>query len=248
MWSTAECFDRLTADLGAQGFRCHAPTLPHHDISPDAPAPAALGTQSLTDYVDALQQAMDAFDRNAWIVGHSMGGLLAQLLAARGMGRGLILLAPAPMAGANTTLPSPTRIFLPTIRQWGFWRKPHKPAWSQVRWGIFNGVPENEARAWFKSYVWESGRALAELAFWWADPGKASRVATNAVTGPVKIIVGARDRITPPAYARHAARRYGQRADLDIVDGAGHWLIGEPWLTETSTRMAHFLSAHAHTS
>ncbi|MBB4211749.1 alpha-beta hydrolase superfamily lysophospholipase [Rhodothalassium salexigens DSM 2132] len=243
MWSTGACFDMLAGDLRALGYRCHAPTLPGHDVDPACPPPEGLGRLSMTDYVDALEAEMRAFDPRAIIVGHSMGGLLAQLLAARGLGRGLILLAPAPMAGANTTHPSPSAIFLPHLARWGFWRRPHKPGWGRVRWGVFNGVPEDEARAWYNAYVWESGRALAELAFWWADPGRATRVDTARVTGPVHIFAGRRDRITPLGFARHTARAYGDRATLTVLPDAGHWLIGEPWRRDTADRIAALLPA-----
>ncbi|MBK5912316.1 hypothetical protein CCR85_12525 [Rhodothalassium salexigens] len=243
MWSTGACFDLLAGDLRALGYRCHAPTLPGHDVDPACPPPEGLGRLSMTDYVDALETELRAFDPRAIIVGHSMGGLLAQLLAARGLGRGLILLAPAPMAGANTTHPSPSTIFLPHLARWGFWRRPHKPGWGRVRWGVFNGVPEDEARAWYNAYVWESGRALAELAFWWADPGRATRVDTARVTGPVHIFAGRRDRITPLGFARHTARAYGDRASLTVLPDAGHWLIGEPWRRDTADRIAALLPA-----
>jgi pimeloyl-ACP methyl ester carboxylesterase len=69
-----------------------APTLPGHAGGPPLPA----GGASDTAMVDAVEAVMDeAGWRTAHIVGNSLGGCVAFLLAARGRARSVVALAPA---------------------------------------------------------------------------------------------------------------------------------------------------------
>ena len=62
MWSRPSTFTQLRAELEAVGIRSAAVTLPHHDVPPGAPAPAALGSLRLADYVAALQREAAALE------------------------------------------------------------------------------------------------------------------------------------------------------------------------------------------
>lgn len=245
MWAKGRCLDRVRAHFEARGHPVLSPTLPFHDVAPGSGPDPALATASLLDYCDALET--EIADRlgerrhEAILIGHSMGGLLAQKLAARGLGGTLICLAPAPAAGSFPFLPGPTRIFLPAVLRWNFWRKIQQPDWPAARRSIFNGVPEAEARREFADAVPESGRVLFELGFWFLDGENAAAVNRDRIRMPVLIVVGSEDRITPPAWARAAARGFEGRARYQELPGFGHWLIGEPALGMMLARIDRFL-------
>ncbi|GER07222.1 alpha/beta hydrolase [Iodidimonas muriae] len=242
MWSRGNCWDRLRAYFEERGHRVLAPTLPWHDMSAASPPPAKLGCASLIDYTDALEKEITAFDRDAILIGHSMGGLLVQKLAARGLGSKLICLSPAPSSGMFPFYWGPTRSFLKTTLRPGFWKKPHKASWEQARWSVFNaGVPLEEARAVYADYVWESGRALFELALWYLDGDQAACVNRDRIRIPVLVAVGAQDRITPKEWARSAVRRFEGRARYAEFPDYGHWLIGDPAWPHVAKRIERFL-------
>ena len=71
----------LQKKFEAAGYRCKAPALRFHD---GARPPAALGTTGLADYAGDLLEEIRALDSAPILVGHSMGGLLAQTLLRRG--------------------------------------------------------------------------------------------------------------------------------------------------------------------
>lgn len=245
MWAKGRCMDRVRAHFEAAGHRVLSPTLPWHDVAPGDAPPAALATASLLDYCDALETeisgALGTERQDAILIGHSMGGLLAQKLAARGLGGCLVCLAPAPAAGSFPFLPGPTRIFLPAVLRWNFHRKLQQPDWPAARRFVFNGVPEEEARREFAESVPESGRVLFELGFWFLDGENAAAVNRDRIRMPVLIVVGSEDRITPPAWARAAARGFEGRARYQELPGFGHWLIGEPALSHVLARIDRFL-------
>ena len=150
MWSRPSTFAQLRAELEAVGISSAAVTLPHHDVPPGAPAPAALGTTKLADYVGAVERAASTLDGPIVVLGHSMGGLLAQLLSVRLQPRGLVLLSTAPSAqagagGAAVSLASLRTLWGVTGR-WGWWNEPTLLDEDGARAGVYNGVPEAEVR------------------------------------------------------------------------------------------------------
>src|SRR5262245_31960557 len=95
MWATAHVWRHWRAFFEARGWHVLTPALRHHDVPPLEP-PAALGTTSLLDYAADLEAYVGRLPAKPVIIGHSMGGLLAQILAARKLCVAAVLLCPAP--------------------------------------------------------------------------------------------------------------------------------------------------------
>ncbi len=202
-----DVWGEMAPELEKRGYRTHTPTLRHHD-RPLLEGAEDIATLSLLDYVDDLSETVRAFDAPPLIIGSSMGGLLAQLVAARNPHVGVILLAPAPAAGMFGLYPSIMKIFIRHFAQTNFWRKPLMPEWETFRWGVANEQNEADARKFFDTLCAESGRAYAEMALWFLDRRQASRVHTQSIGGPVLVFGGGKDRVIPERIARLTAERY----------------------------------------
>lgn len=179
---------------------------------------------SLTDYVDDLVGLAESLDSPPLLVGLSMGGLLAQLVAARTEHVGVIAAAPAPAAGMFNMYPSMTRLFYGHFLQLRPWSKPLYPTWERFRWGAAAMQSEEHARAMFETLVTESGRAYCEMAFPWLDRAQAARVDYSRVTTPVLALSGVHDRIVAPRVARTTASKYC-RGTFTSIPGADHLLF-----------------------
>ncbi|MEJ0044311.1 MAG: alpha/beta fold hydrolase [Rhizomicrobium sp.] len=90
-------FEKFRKPFEAAGYRVHAPPLRFHEHG--ASANRALGTTSLVDYANDLAKFIEGLEAPPVLLGHSLGGLLAQMLAAKGLARALVLLAPSPPWG-----------------------------------------------------------------------------------------------------------------------------------------------------
>ena len=94
----AMAFEPMMEWFASRGHYCCAPDLRGHgDSMPDC----ALGEVSIYDYANDIAEVAQALS-NPIIIGHSMGGLIAQLVATRDCARAIVLLAPAPPRGAST--------------------------------------------------------------------------------------------------------------------------------------------------
>ena len=227
MWSGGWYWGNYVRFFESRGYRCHAPTLLYHDINPDDDPDPGLGSTSVLDYAGRLEKEINRLETPI-LIGHSMGGVLAQILAARGHAKGLVLLAPAPPAGINALTVSVLRCFMRPLFRYGFWRKHHRISFKTSVYGILHLMPPEDRWAIYEKMVFESGRAAAEIGLWWADRGRATRGDENMVTCPVMVIAGKKDRITPEKIVRKVAEKYNALDNYRVFENNAHWLIAEP--------------------
>lgn len=225
LWATPATFARLKARFEALGHKVVTPALPFHDRDPGLPPAPGIGTLTVEDYARFLVAEIGKLASPPVIIGHSMGGMLAQIVAARTEHRGLVLLSTA----ATVTTASPNLSMLRTmagiVLKWGWWRSPTRIEMNAARWGIYNGVPEAVIQAEFNALVWDSGRVIAEMTLPNLSTTAATKVDYARLSKPALVIVGCEDRITGPGISRATARKLRGTVDYHEIAGAGHWLF-----------------------
>jgi len=219
-------FDGWRAAFDELGYDAHAPTLRYHDCG-DQP-PNELGTTSMRDYVGDLEEFLDRFDAEPILIGHSMGGLLAQMLAARRAVRALVLLAPCAPWGVLPATPFEYASAQALYLAGDFWNRSLWPTHWIAAANALDNVPEEERKAVLRRFVPESGLATFEIMHWPLDLKRTTFIDPRDVTCPILCVAGARDRVNSPGTVRSVAQRYRGRARYEEVAGHSHWLIGEP--------------------
>jgi pimeloyl-ACP methyl ester carboxylesterase len=242
MWGAPWYWERYRGVFESQGYRCVAATLPYHDMDPRGSPDPRLGTTGLLDYADALEQEVRRLGTKPILMGHSMGGLLAQMLGARGLAKSLVLLSPAPPAGILALRPSVMRSFWSVQTKWDFWRKPMRQTFGEAVYSMLHLMPEAEQRETYGRFVYESGRAACEIGYWFLDPKSAARVDESAVTCPMLVVAGAEDRITPASVIRRVATKYKHVATYKEFENHAHWLVAEPGWREVAVYVAGWLA------
>ncbi|MDB5986176.1 MAG: alpha/beta fold hydrolase [Nevskia sp.] len=239
MWCTGSNWDRVAQGLRARGFVCHAPTLPAHADGGDAAAVAAL---SLKDYAAFLRAYIEQqnFTQPPILIGHSMGGFLAQQLASEFDCFALVLLTPAAPAGINGVRSKPLAAFARALARPGFWKRAHKPSFERAQKSVVNGLPLAQQTAIYAGLVPESGRALFELAFWWTDFGHATRIDASRVRCPVYVLSAGRDALTPAPVVRKVASLYAGAA-LRHYPLRSHWVLDDDDTDDMVSEIAGWL-------
>lgn len=226
MWGGGWYWDKFQGYFQERGYRCLTPYLRHHDIAPGDPPPEGLGRTRLLDYAADLEAEIRRLGEAPVLMGHSMGGLLAQMLAGRELAAAAVLLTPAAPAGVLAITGSVLKSFQEVLLRWGFWKKPHRISYEKAVYAMMEKLPEAERRYVYGRGVWESGRAATEIGLWFAGV-RGAQVDPSTVHCPLLVVAGSEDRITPPSVVRKVARRYPHSVYLEL-GGHAHWVLREP--------------------
>jgi len=241
MWGGAWYWEKFRSVFEAKGYRCVAVTLPYHDMGPGGIPDPRLGTTSLLDYAEFLEKEIAKLGTKPIIMGHSMGGLLAQILGARSLAKSLVLLTTASPSGIIALKPSVIKSFWSIQTTWGFWRKPTRQTFAEATYSMLNLLSEKEQRETYGKFVYESGRAAFEIGYWLLDLVNASKVDESKVTCPVLVIAGAEDRITPASVVRKVAEKYRNATYKEFPNHA-HWIMAEPGWQEVAEYISGWLT------
>ena len=137
MWCTGATLEPIASQFRAAGYMVHTPTLPLHKKDLSAEERRRLGKVSMQQYATYLRTYIQNLQLNQppVLIGHSMGGLLAQMLATQIATRALLLISPAPAAGNNLIhLKSLTAASFILFRN-RFWHKSNRPTfWHSPGW------------------------------------------------------------------------------------------------------------------
>jgi pimeloyl-ACP methyl ester carboxylesterase len=221
------CWDNFKKYFEDRGYKCITPTLRYHDTPLSSPANPNLGTTSIVDYVNDIEKEIRRIDEPPIIIGHSMGGLISQILASRGLAKSTVLIAPAAPRGINAITWSVIKSAWYNRERMGLWDEPILPALEGAAYSSLHLLTPQEQKRVYKRFSYESGRAAWEIGFWIFDGKKATFVDAEKVTCPVLIIVGTEDRLTPPSVTRKIKDKYTKNSTYIEFNNHAHWIIGE---------------------
>ncbi|MEZ6024282.1 MAG: alpha/beta fold hydrolase [Hyphomonadaceae bacterium] len=225
-------FESFREPFEAAGFETHAPNLPHHERGADLEALARAG---LKEYAHAIGHYVRELRAPPVLVGHSLGGLVAQLVAMRTPVAGLVLLAPsAPWGVPPTTLEEHGNHFGLTLLG-DYWRRAVPPDYRVARNTTLDRLSRDDARHAFARFVPESGRAIREAVQWWLDHSMSSQAPVYRIAAPVLGIAGGKDRVNPSSTVQRVIARFPEgQAHFHEFPEMSHWLVGEPEAGEVS--------------
>jgi pimeloyl-ACP methyl ester carboxylesterase len=218
---------------------------------PDDPAtveearvePEVVAKKTLKQVADHTTEVINALDKKPGVLGHSTGGLLAQMMAGWGLSAATVAIDPGVFRGV---LPLPASVlkgigpFLVNPRTRG---RAITLTFDQFKYGWANALDEKEARELYdKFHVAGSGISLVQMGNANLNPWTEAKVNTeNPVRGPLLIIDGEKDHTVPWAIANAAYKRQRRNpAVTEIVKmpNRGHALtIDHGWREVAQTAL-----------
>ncbi|MBQ1067143.1 alpha/beta hydrolase, partial [Micromonospora sp. D75] len=219
----------------ARGFQVLTPAWPGMDreVEELRADPAPIAAQRIADIADHYAAIVKGLPRPPIIMGHSFGGLIAQLLADRRLGAAVVAVHPAPVRGVLKLPPSTLRsgysiLHNPANRHRAV---PFTP--EDFRYAFGNTISQQESdAAWERYAVPGAGHVLFEAAFANLDPNSATEIdKKRSDRAPLLITAGGEDHVVPATLASSIANLYRSSTALTgyrEFPGRSHFVGGEP--------------------
>jgi pimeloyl-ACP methyl ester carboxylesterase len=192
--------------------------------------PEVLANKTLKQVADHTTAVIDALDKKPAIIGHSTGGLLAEMLAGRGLSAATVAIDPGVFRGV---LPLPGSVLKgvgPFLVDPRTRRRAITLSFDQFKYGWANALDEKEARELYdRFHVAGSGISLAQMGNANLNPWTEAKVdTTNPDRGPLLIIDGEKDHTVPWAIANAAYKRQKRNpgvTEIVKLPNRGHSLV-----------------------
>ena len=197
--------------------------------------PEVLAGKKLGEVADHTAEVIAGLERKPAVMGHSTGGLLAQLIADRGLSAATVAIDPGPFRGVLPLPYSTLKVSAPILRNPLNRGRAITLTFDQFKYGWANALDEDEARRLYDTYhVAAPGVALMQMANANLNPFTEAKVDTkNPERGPLLIIEGDDDHTVHPAIAKAAYKRQRRNegvTELKTIPNRGHALtIDSGW-------------------
>jgi non-heme chloroperoxidase len=232
LWLLASSWDRWAEMFEAAGYAAVQPGWPD-DPSTVAEAranPEVFAGKSVGQVADHLTAIVKRLDKRPALIGHSFGGLLAQMLAGRGLAAATVAIDPAPFRGVLPLPYSALKAAFPVLKNPANRNRAVPLTYEQFRYAFANAVDDEEARRLYETYaVPAPGKPILQAAAANLNPRTEVKVdISNPDRGALLIIEGEKDNTVPWAIA-HASynrqRRNPGVTEIVKVAGRGHALV-----------------------
>jgi pimeloyl-ACP methyl ester carboxylesterase len=246
LWLLPSSWDRWAALFEQAGFTALTPGWPDDPDTVDAANahPEAMAHKTIGQVADHFDQIVRALAQKPAIIGHSFGGLLAQILAGRGLAAATVAIDPAPFRGVLPLPLSALKSAWPVLGNPANRNRAVPLTYDQFRFAFANAVSDSEAHQLYDTFaVPAAGAPLFQAATANLNPWTEAAVDTETPKrGPLLIISGEKDHTVPWAIANASFKiQHKNPGVTEIVEipNRGHSLtIDGGWREVADTALA----------
>jgi pimeloyl-ACP methyl ester carboxylesterase len=246
LWLLPSSWDRWAELFEEAGYAAVTPSWPDdpETIEEARANPDVFAKKTLGQVADHTAEVIGRLTKKPAVMGHSTGGLLAQIIADRGLSAATVAIDPGPFRGV---LPLP----LSTLKSaWPVLGNPLNRGRAvtltldQFKYGWANALSDEEAKQLYDTYhVATPGVALMQMALANVNPWTEAKVDTsNPDRGPLLIIEGEKDHTVAWAIANASYKRQRRNpgvTEIKKIANRGHSLtIDSGWREVAETALA----------
>lgn len=232
-WHGAWCWENWLVHFADLGYEVHALSLPGHGASPLGKP--HINRYTLDDYAACLADVVDQISPTPVIIGHSMGGAIAQRFLETHTVPGAVLLATLPQRGLVPYLVRSLRHNTRTTLKAIVTLDTHHIVNStdKVLQNFFSEDAAVDLEAWEAQLVRESFGVLLTTLAPIAEPTKVRGT-------PLLVVAAGQDEVFTVEEEKQTAGAYG--AEFVLFPDQAHNLMAEPRWPEVADTIDHWLT------
>ncbi len=237
LWLLPSSWDRWAKVFEEAGYTTLAPGWPDdpETVEQANADPEVFAKKSVGDVADHFEDVIRKLDKTPAVIGHSFGGLLAQILAGRGVSAATVAVDPAPFRGVLPLPVSALKSASPVLSNPLNRHRAVPLTYEQFRYAFTNAVDEAEAKQLYETYaVPAAGEPVFQAAAANLNPWTEAKVnSKNPDRGPLLIVSGEEDHVVPPSISNASFKKQKRNkgvTELQEIAGRGHSLtIDHGW-------------------
>jgi non-heme chloroperoxidase len=252
LWLLASSWDRWAKAFEDAGFTALTPGWPDdpETVREANVKPETFAHKTIGQVADHFEKVVRGLKTKPAIIGHSLGGLLAQILAGRGVASVTVAIDPAPFRGVLPLPLSSLKSAWPVLGNPANRDRAVPLTFDQFRFGFANAVSEQEAKELYETFaVPTSGRPLFQAAAANLYPWTEAKVdPKNPKRGPLLIMSGEKDNTVPRAISNASFKiQQRNRGVTEFVDipNRGHSLTIDNGWREVADKALAFVQRFA---
>jgi pimeloyl-ACP methyl ester carboxylesterase len=246
LWLLPSSWDRWAAAFEEAGYTALTPGWPDDpETVEEANAnPEVFAHKTVGQVADHYADVIGKLEKKPAVIGHSFGGLVAQIVAGRGLSAASVAIDPAPFRGVLPLPISALKAAAPVLSNPANRGRAVPLTYDQFRFAFANAVNEDEAKELYETYaVPASGAPLFQAATANLNPFTEAKVDTKSPDrGPLLIISGEKDNTVPWAIANASYKKQKRNPGVtEIVEmpNRGHALVVDSgWREVADTALA----------
>jgi pimeloyl-ACP methyl ester carboxylesterase len=245
LWLLPSSWDRWRGVFEETGFTTLSPGWPDdpNTVAEAKQHPEVFAHKTIGQIADHFEDVIAKLKKRPALIGHSFGGLLAQILAGRGVSDATVAIDPAPFRGVLPLPLSALKSASPVLGNPANHGRAIPLTYEQFRYAFANAVNETEAMELYNTYaVPGSGAPLFQAATANLNPWTEAKVKSkNPERGPLLIIDGELDHTVPWAIANASYKKQKRNegvTEIVKIAGRGHSLtIDHGWREVADTAL-----------
>ena len=245
LWLLPSSWDRWAAHFAQAGYAPVSPGWPDDpDTVEEAMAdPDVFANKTIGQVADHYASVIAQLERKPTVVGHSFGGLLAQITAGRGLSAATVAIDAAPFRGVLQLPLSSLKAGRPILGNPANRHRAVPLTYEQFRYSFANAVDEDQAKRLYETFaVPASGAPLWQAATANFNPHTEAQVDRhNPDRSPLLFVSGEKDNTVPYALSHAEYKKQLKNPGLTEfveVPDRGHALtIDDGWRDVADTAL-----------
>jgi pimeloyl-ACP methyl ester carboxylesterase len=246
LWLLPSSWDRWATVFEEAGYTPLTPGWPDdpETVEEANEHPEVFAQKTVGQVADHFEEIITKLSQKPAVIGHSFGGLIAQIIAGRGRAAVSVAVDPAPFRGVLPLPISSLKSSRPVLGNPANRNRAVPLTYEQFRFGFANAVSEDEAKELHDTFaVPASGAPLFQAATANLNPWTEAKVnSRNPERGPLLLISGEKDNTVPWAIVNASYKKQQRNeAVTEIIEmpNRGHALtIDSGWREVADTALA----------